>query len=127
MTVNEEQNEYRQAAEQESLPPEMKRVREGLLAEAEAEVAALPRDPETGEWADIPLTNCQIEFVIPVHSVSDLSEALDVAAVSLIRLGMDSFHIKATDPDTGDSWVIHNGEVWTAEDYLNGVADGTTD
>lgn len=64
---------------------------------------------EIEDWPE--LDRCQITYMINVQGVDHLGEALDVAATSLIRYGMDSFYIVATDPDTGREWIIHNGEI----------------
>lgn len=68
----------------------------------------------TNEWPD--LERAEITFLINVEGVTDLAEALDVAAINLLRHGMDNFHILATDPDTDRQWIIHNGEVSEAQE-----------
>lgn len=70
---------------------------------------------ENGGLGDISLSRCEIQFLMNVTDVEDLGEALDVAAINLGRYGMDSFFVVATDPDTGRSWVLHQGEVSTQE------------
>lgn len=74
-----------------------------------ANLAAEQFIDEIEDWPE--LSRCQITYLINVKDVDHLGEALDVAATSLIRYGMDAFYIMATDPDTGREWLIHNGEI----------------
>lgn len=72
-------------------------------------VAAEQFIDEVEDWPE--LSRCQITYVMNVRGVDHLGEALDVAATSLMRYGMDSFYILATDPDTGREWVVHGGQI----------------
>lgn len=96
----------------------------GLLADAEVDVENLPRDPTTGEWAVIPMTNARVELVVNVVNVTDLADALDVACVNIMRAGIDAYHVLVTDQDTGERWVVHNGEVARAQELLDAEAHG---
>lgn len=74
-------------------------------------------EPEEVEIPDdIPLERCDITFVINVHQAETLGTALDTAAVSLARYGLNAFYLLATDPDTGRQWIVHDGQVTDAED-----------
>lgn len=75
---------------------------------------------ETGVGDDttIPLSRCDLTFLIHVDDVTHLHQAVDVAALNMIRYGLDSFHILATDPDTGRRWILRDGQVFPAEELL---------
>ena len=77
-------------------------------------VAAEKFIDEIEEWPE--LSRAQITYMINVRDVEHLGEALDIAATSLIRYGMDSFWIVATDPDTGREWLVHNGQIQDPEE-----------
>lgn len=83
-----------------------------LARSVQEESVELPEEP----WPLIELERCEISFLINVNGINDLAEALDVAAGSLGRYGMDAFYILATDPDTGRQWIINDGRVMDADE-----------
>jgi hypothetical protein len=83
-----------------------------LARSAREEHLELPEEP----WPLIELERCEISFLINVTGINDLAEALDVAAGSLGRYGMDAFYILATDPDSGRQWIINDGKVMDADE-----------
>lgn len=70
---------------------------------------------EDAESDFYPLSRCEVTFLMNVTDVDSLTEALDVAAVSIARYGLDSFQMLATDPDTGRRWLVHHGEITDAD------------
>lgn len=94
---------------------------------------------------NIPMRNGQLAFVINVQGVNNLGEALDQGAINLMRWGMDSFYILATNTDTGDEYVVSNNSVipatdenleeisklidpsFTAEDFVSDKGEGEDD
>lgn len=60
---------------------------------------------------DVQLNRCDVAFLLNVHNVQTLAEALDLAAANLGHNGLRSFYVLATDPETGRQWVIQDGEI----------------
>jgi len=59
----------------------------------------------------IPMKNAQVGFLINVSDVSDAGEAMNRAAISMLRFGMDDFYVMVTDTDTGDEYLVRDGEI----------------
>lgn len=57
-----------------------------------------------------------ITLLINVRNVENLNQALDVAATSVGRYGLDAFYILATNPDTGEQFVVHEDEILPADE-----------
>lgn len=95
-----------------------------LKQQIEDQVAEQLAQPPAGsyELADIPLSRCDIQFVIQVTDADTLGGALDMATLSLARYGLNSFYVQATDPDTGREWIIANGEIRDAEQFADELA-----
>lgn len=72
-------------------------------------------DPEDGDFDSVvPMSNVEITLTIKVNDVRDLTDALDIAALGIIRKGMDAFYVIAKDLDSGESWFVNNGEIYSA-------------
>jgi len=81
----------------------------------EHEQDALAEEP--AEEHEVPLVeNCEINFSINVAGVHNLTEAINVAAIQLMRFGLDAFYLEATDTDTDTTYIIHNGNVMSFDD-----------
>lgn len=79
---------------------------------------------EAPEESDVPaVQSCEITFSINVSNVRNLTEAVNVAAIQLMRFGLDAFYLEATDMDTDEVYIIHNGDVMRAEDVAADFED----
>lgn len=90
--------------------------------EVEPEEEAASEEPEAFDLEDIEdvdLERCDLAFLINLVDIKSLSEAVDIAAVNLGRYGLDAFQILATDPDTGRQWIIHDGKVQDATEFMS--------
>jgi len=87
----------------------------------------MEEDGNADEREQIPLSRCDISFLINVRNVESLDEAMDTAATSLGRFGMDAFYILATNPDTGQQWIIHNGQVTDADEAVTDLENALGD
>lgn len=65
----------------------------------------------------IPLSDgrCEITLHLSLSDVNTLQEALDTAAVTLGRYGMDPFYVLALDPASGKQWVTNAGRTFQEE------------
>jgi hypothetical protein len=102
-----------------------------VLAAADDFEASLPPEaqgfgdiPASEGIPDIPLTRCDLHFIINLKDVSSLAEALDTAAISLGRYGMNDFYVLATNPDTGDQWIVQNGIATDAAEEIARLEGG---
>ena len=84
------------------------------------------------DWADTPLQNgrCQITLTMTVQA-DTVGEGMNTAAISLARFGMDSFYLMVEDLDSGQRWIVHNGEAGDADEeaarLAQMMADGKPD
>lgn len=76
---------------------------------------------------DIPLERCNLHFILNLTEVDSLADALDQAAVTLGRYGMDAFYVLAADPDTDRQWIVQGGVATTAEEELATMNEGEDD
>lgn len=75
-------------------------------------------------WPIIPLQECEFTFGMTIDGVDSLAEAFDVASLSLIQQGLDSFHVIAKDLSSGKQWVIHDGGIRPIEEVMDEMAAG---
>lgn len=87
-------------------------IEEGVAAQLQADTKDAEDDSlEVATLSEIPLSRCDITFVISVDNAGTLGNAIDMGALSLARYGLNAFYVLATDPDTGREWIINDGRI----------------
>lgn len=79
---------------------------------------------------DIPVTNVDVTFLTNVQDDGEgmtLGEAANVAALNLIRIGLDGYNVMLTDRDTGRQWVATGGVFIELAVAPEEQVDATTD
>lgn len=66
---------------------------------------------ESPSELDPELSRCSFQLMINTYDVKSLREGLDRAALSVGHFGLGAFFIIATDPSSGDQWVVDGDQV----------------
>lgn len=65
---------------------------------------------DTPATLDPSLKRAQFSLVINTYEIDNLREGVDLMSMLFGKHGLSAFFVVATDPDTGEQWVIQDGE-----------------
>lgn len=108
--INEEGEVYgHDAATQEEEFPNDDHTSYATQEEAQAAADALDDgfvDPTT-----IPLSRCHVSFLtdVTLDDTGTLAEAAEIAALNLMRFGLDDYYVLYVDPETDRRWIAQYG------------------
>ena len=87
------------------------------MPDEQTEVEEVEEDDAEIDPYEIELAECEVMFITKVSGVANLGEAAEVAALNIIRNGLDSYYILYTNDETGEQYLSEAGRFAEVPDH----------